>query len=263
MKSLGIKDVVVGILYYSGCSHNQHVEFATQNKPVYKYYKWSAASKKRVTLTKTTFDKSIRDEDWTHVLVQCGGTTKTREYASMWQDILLYLARQYSPNAYYFYVMPWSYRTDGQHSDSHMKRMQEFDNDTMKMFANCVDYAKTFGEGEPRYKRVIPAGTAILNARSSFVGNSIHRDKISHLNKGVGRYIASMTVCCELTGCTPEQITYVPSALAKDKAGFRIEGVNYAAPELQETLVKIAKESVTNMLAKPYEVTQSTFTTAP
>ena len=44
---------------------------------------------------------------------------------------------------------------------------------------------------------------------------------------------------------------------------YKIEGVNYEAPELQETLLKIARESVTNALAKPYEVTQSQYTKAP
>ena len=257
LKSLGIKDVVIGILYYSGCSHNQHVEFATQDKPVYKYYYYKNTTK-MVTKTKTTFDKSIADEDWTHILVMCGGTTKKRENPAMWQDILLYLARQHSPNAYYFYDMPWSYRTDGQHSDTHMKRMQEFDNDPVKMYENCVDYAKTFGEGEPRYKRVIPVGTAVLNARSSFVGNGVHRDKISHLNKGLGRYVASMSVCCMLTGVTPEQITYAPDLLKNIPAGLSKD-----TPGMQEALEKVARESVTNMLAKPYEVTQSQFTTAP
>ncbi|MBR2977367.1 MAG: hypothetical protein IKC50_03725, partial [Oscillospiraceae bacterium] len=96
-------------------------------------------------------------------------------------------------------------------------------------------------------------------ARSSFLENGIYRDGLSHLNKGVGRYTAAMTVCCTLTGVDPDKITYAPESLLKNLP----EGLNKEAPGMQETLVKIAKESVKNALAKPYEITQSQYKTAP
>ena len=98
-----------------------------------------------------------------------------------------------------------------------------------------------------------------MNARSSFLSNGIYRDGLSHLNKGVGRYTAAMAVCCTLTGVDPDKITYVPDSLMKNVP----EGLNKEAPTMKDTLVAIAKESVKNALAKPYEITQSQYTKAP
>lgn len=39
LKSGGVKEVVLGNLYYGGCSLAQHLDFVSNNKPVYKYYK--------------------------------------------------------------------------------------------------------------------------------------------------------------------------------------------------------------------------------
>ena len=257
LKDLGVKDLVIGILYYSGCHYNQHVDFALQDKPVYKYYYYKNSSK-MVTKTKTTFDKSIADEDWTHIMTI--GTGFAEDFGPCpWQDLVLYYARKSCPNAYYFYEMPWSYRTDGQHSDTHQKRIDRFGGDSLKQYQGIVDVTKQFVGTEPRFKNIVPVGTSVINARSSFIGNGVHRDKISHLNKGVGRYLASMTVCCILTGATPDQIKYVPNLLKKNVPA----GLSADTPGLQEALEKVAKEAVTNALAKPFEFTQSAYTTAP
>lgn len=45
----------------------------------------------------------------------------------------------------------------------------------------------------PSVEFVVPVGTAIQNARSSYMGDTLTRD-YKHLNYGIGRYIASMTV---------------------------------------------------------------------
>ena len=68
-----------------------------------------------------------------------------------------------------------------------------------------------------------------------------------------------MVWCCKLTGVTPDQIDYVPDDLTKHPP----HGFDKKTPGLKEALVAVAKESVTNALANPYEITQSKLTTAP
>ena len=264
LKDVGVKDLVVGILYYSGCPYPKHMDFALQDSPVYKYYCYKNTTK-MVTKTKTTFDKSFADEDWTHVIMLPGFIGSEKDLAPCpWQDLVFNYARKTRPNAWYGYLLTWSLRTDGNYTESHKNSLNKYHGgDVNKMWDGLVGLAKKYADPEPRFKYIIPAGSAVLNARSSFIGNGIHRDNMSHLNKGIGRYIAAMTVCCAITGVKPEQIKYVPTTLAADKKDYQIPGVDYAAPTLQETLLKIAHESVTNALAKPYEVTQSQFTTVP
>ncbi|MBR2080354.1 MAG: DUF4886 domain-containing protein, partial [Oscillospiraceae bacterium] len=256
LKELGVKDLVVGTLYYSGCRYQQHVNFFLQDQAVYKYYK--NTSGKLVTKTKVTFDASIADEDWTHIMVLHGTSGHKKDFAPIpWQDLVLAYVRKTHPNAYLGYDMTWPFRADGNHSKSMKASLDtNYGGDRMKQWESMLETTKTFVDSDQRFKFVVPVGTAVMNAHSSFLGDGIYRDATSHLNKGVGRYMATMLVACTLTGAKPEQIKYAP-----DLTKYPPEGVAADTPNLQETLVKVAKEAVTNALAKSREVTPSQYKT--
>ena len=259
LQSVGVKNVTIGTLYYSGCPYEKHVNFALLDQPVYTFHKNKDGNS--AALNDYTFDKALADEDWTHIIMLHGWVGHPAYFGPCpWQDILLYYVRRTHPDAYCGYVMTWSLRSDGKHTESHQETLKKYhDGDVVKMYEGLVETTKTYAEPEQRFKYIIPAGTAVLNARSSFVGNGVHRDNMSHLNKGIGRYIAAMTVCCTLTGCKPDQIDYLPETILDEMP----EGLSKDTPGILEKLGEVARESVANALAKPYEVTQSKFTTAP
>ena len=64
---------------------------------------------------------------------------------------------------------------------------------------------KTTPARAPSVEFVIPTGTAVQNARSSYLGDTLNRDH-KHLNYGLGRYIAAMTAAASL-GCPVEKIS--------------------------------------------------------
>ena len=64
---------------------------------------------------------------------------------------------------------------------------------------------------------------------------------------------------CKLTGVTPDQIKFVTDDLTK----YPPHNFDEKTPGLKEALVAVAKESVANALANPYEVTPSKLTEAP
>ena len=265
LKELGVKDLVIGILYYGGCPYWKHVNFALQDEGVYKYYYYKNKTK-MVTVKKTTFDKSVGDEKWTHVLVLSGFSYLPTDFGpAPWQDLLLAYVRRTHPDAWYGYDMTWPFRGDYEETGKNASAtwFKDYHNgDQLTMLSHAVADVKKYVEPEQRFKFITPVGTAIMNARSSFIGDHLDRDGY-HLNKGIGRYIAAMTVCCKLTGVDPDKITYLPEAIVQDKKDFTIPGLDMKAPGLLEALGKVARESVKNALAKPYEVTQSALTTAP
>ncbi len=256
LKELGVKDLTIGTLYYSGCRYQQHVNFFLQDQAVYKYYK--NTSGKLVTKTKVTFDASIADEDWTHIMVLHGTSGHEKDFAPIpWQDLVLAYVRKTHPNAYLGYDMTWPFRADGKHSTSMQKSLDtNYGGDRMKQWESMLETTKTFVDSDQRFKFVVPVGTAVMNAHSSFLGDGIYRDATSHLNKGVGRYMATMLVACTLTGAKPEQIKYTP-----DFSKNLPEGLTAETPGLAAALEKVAKEAVTNALAKPREVTPSQYKT--
>ena len=263
LKDVGVKDLTIGTLYYSGCPYRKHVDFELQDSPVYAYYKNTTGKYK--TTKKTTFDKSLADEKWTHIVMLHGFTGQGSDFAPCpWQDILLGIVRRTQPDAYYGYVMTWAFRDDIKLRDSHAARFKQlYDSDAGKMYQGQVNVAQKYAVPEQRFKYICTPGTAIMNARTSFLGCNVHRDNMSHLNYGIGRYIAAMTMCCNLTGVTPDQITYVPDGLVSDAKNYKIGDLDMGAPGLKEKLVEVAKESVKNALEKPFEITRSQYTTAP
>ena len=266
LKSVGVEDATVGILYYSGCPYSKHVNFALQNAGVYKYHKWKNATGKMVSKTKLTFDKIVGDEDWTHVMMLSGFAYLPTDFGpAPWQDLLLGYVRKTHPDAFYGYDMTWPLRGDYAETgkmDSATWFKEYHNGDQLTMLSHAVSEVKKYVEPDGRFKFIAPVGTAIQNARTSFIGDHLDRDGY-HLNKGIGRYVATMTVCCTLTGVDPDTITYLPEAIVQDKKDYTIPGLDMKAPGLLEALGKVARESVKNALAKPYEVTQSALTTAP
>ena len=99
-------------------------------------------------------------------------------------------------------------------------------------------------------KILVPSGTAIQNARTSYLGDTLNRDG-THLDYGVGRYIAALTFMAALTGADISEIEWAPTNIGED-----VRDVDAAARV-------VAIESVINALKNPYEVTQSQYTQAP
>ena len=257
LKDIGVKNVTIGTLYYSGCRFRQHTDHIMQDKPVYKYYKNTTG--KLVTKTKVTLDASMADEEWTHIMMLSGDSHRGAFEPLRWQDYVIAHVRKTQPNAYLGFDMTWAFRADGKHSTSMQKTLDTYyGGDRMKQWESVIATTKDYIETEPRFKFIARCGTAVMNAHTSFLGDGIYRDSTSHLNKGVGRYIATMVVANALTGVTPDQIKYAPDLTKEPPAGIAAD-----TPNLQETLVKIAKESVQNALAKPYEITQSQYKTLP
>lgn len=86
---------------------------------------------------------------------------------------------------------------------------------------------------------MLAIGTAIQNARTSYLGDAFNRDG-THLDYDKGCYIAGMVLVCGLTGYTPDAVTFAPEGL-------------------EERAILVAKESASNALTTKYEVTNSIY----
>ena len=104
----------------------------------------------------------------------------------------------------------------------------------------------------------MPVGTAIQNARSSYLGDpDLNRD-YSHLSD-LGRTIAAYTWYCILTNTTLDDVSidFVPGTLRYASADKRTDLV------LTDELKAIIIESVNNALSTSYSMTQSNYTVKP
>ena len=169
-----------------------------------------------------------------------------------------------NPLAKFAWHMPWVFPVDRdlqltKDNDSYHKNYEEFDHDRSKLYGamtKCVgDHIMT----DDTFEFLIPSGTAIENALSSYLTEKdLHRD-YAHASD-FGRLIASYVWYCKLAGI--EQL----DAIKLDKVPKQFfKSIPAGMPDwvLTDHEKEMIIESVNNALKNPLQVTQSKFTEAP
>ncbi len=232
-KDAGIETVVLGNLYFGGCSLAQHLDFAANNSAPYQYYK-NTSGIWEVTNDYQT-ETAIGDEDWDYISLQ--QTSKTsglaESYGSTLTDLMDYV-RSKNTTAKLIWNMTWAYQQDSTHS-----AFSNYDKSQQKMYDMIIKAVKQCILPEKRFSLIIPCATSIQNARTSFLGDTLTRDGF-HLDYYIGRYIAGLTWYAAITGASIDPIKYNPSANM-----------------ISDDMLAVAKESVNNAIRNPYSVTES------
>ncbi len=232
----GVEQIILGNLYYGGCSLEQHLDFATNDSKVYTYYKntsggWS-------TQNQYTAADAIADEEWDYISLQQTSKTcgLTSSYGATLTSLVDYV-QQHAPNAKLVWNMTWAYQQDSTHTS-----FPNYNNDQMTMYNMIIDCVNTCILPESRFDIVIPCMTSIQNARTSFLGDTLTRDGY-HMDLYIGRYIAALTWYCALTGRSPETVSYNPST-----------------SQISDDMLAVARESVSNAIKTWDKVTASQIT---
>ena len=139
------------------------------------------------------------------------------------------------PNAKFGWHMTWAYQSNSTHAD-----FAKYDNDQATMYQAIVSAVQSKILTNSDIEFVIPSGTAIQNARTSLLGDTLTRDGY-HLSYDMGRYIAGITWVEALTGKEVTDLTYSPEGITGE-------------------IMALCVESAGNATKVPYAVTPSTYT---
>jgi hypothetical protein len=74
---------------------------------------------------------------------------------------------------------------------------------------------------------VIPVGTAIQNARTSTIGDTLTRDGF-HMSYDLGRYLTGLMFFKQLTNIEIDNIDYCPETISEEVKQICIKAVNAA-----------------------------------
>lgn len=191
LEAAGIRNVVLGRIYYPGCSLEQHCRFDEAGEANYIYYK-STGNAWRTVGTKTTLREAVGDERWDIVVLQ-QTSSHSGLYVSYqpWLDDLIRRVRTYCPNAgaCLAWQMTWAYAADSTHG-----AFGRYDKNPGTMYAAIRDAVERL-VADDYFDVVVPTGTAIELLRASERNNApedFTRDGY-HLDFGCGRYTAA---CC-------------------------------------------------------------------
>ena len=180
--------VIIGNMYIGGASLATHKVNVDRNIPIYDYRKISVDGVKK-SMTKTTVEQAIQDEDWDYISFQ-----QVSENSGQLETVQASLPTVYSyvksrvknTNVKYIYHQTWAYAPTTAHVG-----FANYGKNQATMYNAIVNVSKNI-EPIVAGSIVVPAGTAIQNARTSALGESYNVADGYHLNT-LGKYIAACT----------------------------------------------------------------------
>ncbi len=262
----------IATLYYSGCPLYKHVNYIKDNAGVYQLYVSSTVTpdKPPVIISGVTMKYGIEYAEW-DVIVMQGGVFEIAHDATYTDGNIQFIqdyVNQYktNPNMVFAWHMPWACPTTNSLRDqypyspnTYYTSYTAFNDDRTTMFNAMVDCVGRNIVTDNSFIYLIPSGTAIENALSSYlVEKDLHRDYV-HVSD-LGRVIASYTWYCNLAGIDhldEIKLNAIPKAFLKSTADLTQDRV------LTDMEKAIILESVNNALANPLAMTQSQYTVAP
>lgn len=180
------KEIIIGNMYIGGCSLETHYNNMVNNSANYAYRKIGLDGIKQETGNKT-IESALADEEWDYVSLQqvSGLSGDYSTYNPYLSELISYIKAKL-PSAKIILHQTWAYAQNSTHSE-----FARYGKDQMKMY-NSIIGATTQAYNDNSMDLLIPCGTAVQNARTTFIGDYMNRDGY-HLNVVYGRYTAACT----------------------------------------------------------------------
>ena len=226
---------IIGNMFIGGCSLERHVKNARDNAPAYAYRKIGTDGKKREK-GKMSLEAVLADEDWDYVSLQqaspFSGMYET--YEASLPELIEYVKARLPKKTKLMLHQTWAYASTSRHSG-----FKNYNCNQLTMYQAIADAVKKAAKAN-KIKIVIPSGTAIQNARTSFIGDHLNRDGY-HLDVKIGRYTAA---------CTWFERIFK----------HNVVGNPYAPEGLDEVRKAVAQKAAHAAVKHPYKVTDLSIT---
>ena len=235
LKAEGVQEIILGNLYIGGCPLDKHSANAASGEQNYKYYK-NTTGQWETYPSMVSLQYGVRDEQWDIITMQQGSAKSgiAKEYQPYLDSLIAFVQEnKTNPDAKLYWHMTWAYQSDSDHA-----AFPNYGNNQNAMYMGIVNSVKEAVEPTQAFEKLLPVGTAIQNARTSFVGDTLTRDGF-HLSD-LGRIIASYTWYAVIDG----QPLYTVNL---EKVGVQ---------KITDDYEKVIVEAVNAAIAQPYEITQ-------
>ncbi len=225
------KPMIIGNLYIGGAPLSLHWENAKGDKPAYGYRK-IAVDGKKVEQEHTSIASALKDEPWDYVSLQQVSqlSGKFDTYVEPLTALYRYIDSVKAGHIKYIWHQTWAYSPNATHTG-----FSNYGRDQHTMYRAITDASAKTKELVP-IDLLIPAGTAIQNARTSFLGDDLTRDGF-HLDLHIGRFIAA---------CTWYE------SLFREQAQVN----RYRPEQVSEAAAEVAREAAHGAARKPFSVTE-------
>ncbi|MFZ4261130.1 DUF4886 domain-containing protein [Sphingobacterium sp. HJSM2_6] len=225
------KKIVIGNLYIGGAPIELHLKNAHNNLKAYSYRKIAQDGQKKTT-EQVSIEEALADDNWDYISLQQASPLSGKYNIIMegLPDLWTYVTAHAHEDSKIVYHQTWAYQQDSKHDG-----FKNYNNDQLTMYDSIVNVAKKLDKSGD-FEFIVPAGTAIQNARTSSIGDHMTRDGY-HLNLDYGRFTAACTWYAKLFKLDPRKNQYKPEKLTEEQA-------------------KIAKESAYKAVKKPFKISK-------
>ena len=285
----GVTNLVVGVLYHSGCRLGQHVDYLTKDMKQYAYYEFDVASEQECWMRADkdggfhafhsgdgndeliasgeigqSMQFGISRHDWDIVVMQAGvfeaSNVVDGDYAPNYnadiktiQDYVLAHDKEKATTPKFVWNMTWACPSDIMTYGNEFYANttgNNFDGDTDKMYEAIAATVKDVVAPAADWAHIIPSGTAVQNVRTKLGPREAYRDFI-HASD-FSRAVVGYTWFCTLFGKTIEEcnISTIDSELLLDNL-MRNTGKDLEFTQEQKDFLT---QCVKNAMANPYAV---------
>lgn len=225
-------EVVLGNLYYPGCTLERHANNVRLDSADYSYRKVMDGI--RLVKDHTTIREALADEDWQVVTLQqashlSGEFDSYEPFLTEIIDSIGSIHQSLSLSSFDSSPTPplplawhktWAYSKDSKHGG-----FVRYGKSQKKMY-------KAIGQAAARltdypFYTTIPSGDAIQAARKTPLGDSLCRDGF-HLNLDYGRYCCALTWAEALLGIDATRVTWKPETVSEEQASYARQSAHKA-----------------------------------
>lgn len=218
-EACGATDIKVANLFRTAATIDVHWQHASGDLAGYEFRKnttgtWTSQASK-------TMLYGLQNEPWDLIVIQQSAekAAELGSYSENIENLITYInANKTNPNAIIAWNAVWSFR-----SDSIAPAYYE---DQATMYYHIVRAVKERVRPNPDISFVIPSGTAIQNARTTFLGDSFSADSM-HLNS-MGSYVVGLAWIKQIKGWSIDDITWTPSGYSPETLAALKEAANNA-----------------------------------
>ena len=248
------QELILGAIYYSGCSIDQHIQFTTERQNVYAYHKNENGKWK--TQEDVPIETGLCDEAWDVIIFQAGSSdTADKTLNKDGRDTLAQIVRERISQPY---TMVWhsswpspndptffSPTYEVQPPSGTQQRLQErYGHDPFVQFEHMVTVVKDNILDDDTYELAICTGAGVMYAHATLGVPQLDlwRD-YTHLSD-YGRLIAAYCLYAQFTGNTVETINLdlIPAGDRVRRA--RSKGDLIVTEEMKQVIIASANHSL-------------------
>ncbi len=213
------KPIVIGNMYIGGAPLSLHWENARTGKAAYSYRKIDVDGMKS-TEDGVSILSVLADEAWDYVSLQQASplSGQFNSYVAPLSALHQYIDSVTAGSVKHIWHQTWAYASNSTHPG-----FENYHNDQHEMY-QAIMGASAEAQRLVPIDLLVPCGTAIQNARTSFIGDHLTRDGY-HLDLQIGRFVAACTWFEALFGqqapvdrYRPEGVSVAQAAVAQQAA---------------------------------------------